>query len=341
MLLLLARGAMSLRPTQRDTPVRGSLAKPAAPPDPHLRLLRAVLSRLPPGAEVSRYQLRSMMGLLSSDLCGCSLNELPGSFDAAVHLLMDADGGTGPLQVPQQAAEWAGPAPPPMPSTRCLGEVAGATTWLSNEPERVDELVRACGLLDAPAVGFDLEWTPTMVRGQKRRLGLLQLATREHCVVVRVGQMARPLPPVLSQLLGAACPVKVGRNVAGDANKLESEGCLVGCVEELQGKCSLKVAARTVAGLELSEPAGGKAGSAMTNWDARELSPEALRYAAFDAVAAAHVWCLQGGRGVQEPEARRAAARRRAERKARKTRLQHDPEEGVVPAVRLQSVLAE
>ena len=135
-------------------------------------------------------------------------------------------------------------------------------------------------------------------------------------MLVRVGPLARPLPPALSEVLGAASPVKVGRGVATDANKLESEGCLVGCVEELKGKCSLKEAALTVARLELKRVAG-KAGSAMTNWDARELSPEALRYAAFDAIAAAHVYHVQGGRGVQGPEARRTTARRRAQRKAR------------------------
>ena len=55
---------------------------------------------------MSRDQLRSMMGLLSSDLCDCNLKELPGSFDAAVHALMDADS-AAPLQVPQNVAEWA------------------------------------------------------------------------------------------------------------------------------------------------------------------------------------------------------------------------------------------
>ena len=281
--------------------------------DPHIRLLKVVLSRLPPGATVSRDQLRSLMGLSSNDLCGCSLKELPGSFDTAVRTLMDADGRRAEsLHVPQTAGEWAVPAAPPTPSTLCLGAVAGATTWLSNEPQRVDELLRSSGLLEAPAVGFDLEWTPTMVRGQQLRLGMLQLATREYCLLVRIGQMARPLPPALSALLAANAPVKVGRGVAADANKLEGDGCLVGSIEELKGKDSLKDAARKVARLELT-----KGGSAFTNWDARELSEAALRYAAFDAIAAAHVYHVQGGRGLQAPEARRHAAKRAQRRKVR------------------------
>ena len=42
----------------------------------HVRLLKAVLSRLPPGAEVTREQLQSMMGFLVGDMYGCTLKEL-------------------------------------------------------------------------------------------------------------------------------------------------------------------------------------------------------------------------------------------------------------------------
>jgi hypothetical protein len=38
---------------------------------------------------------------------------------------------------------------------------------------------------------------------------MLQLATREVCLLVRIGQMGRPLPPTLSALLAAEAPVKV------------------------------------------------------------------------------------------------------------------------------------
>ena len=39
------------------------------------------------------------------------------------------------------------------------------------------------------------------------------------------------------------------------------------------------------------------------------------RYAAFDAIAAAHVYHLEGGRGVQAAKARRNAAKRTRRRK--------------------------
>ena len=307
------RSILRMPPHVRATRAQSKLDDSA--PDPQLRLLKAVLSRLPPGADVSRDQLRSMMGLLSSDLCGLPLKQVPGSFDAAVRVLMDADWRTEALQVPMDVAAWLRePAAPPVPSTQRIGEVAGATTWLSNEPERVDELVVATGLMDEPAIGFDLEWTPTMVRGQEVRLALLQVATRRQCLLVRIGQMSRPLPPALSELLAAAAPVKVGRGVAADANRLEREfGCLVGRVDELKGRQSLKDVARSVARLEPPY----KTGSALTNWDARELSTEVLQYAAFDAIAAAHVYHVQGGRGAQEPEARRGTEQMREKRKAR------------------------
>ena len=38
---------------------------------------------------------------------------------------------------------------------------------------------------------------------------MLQLATREVCLLVRIGQMGRPLPPTLRALLAAEAPVKV------------------------------------------------------------------------------------------------------------------------------------
>jgi hypothetical protein len=43
------------------------------------------------------------------------------------------------------------------------------------------------------------------------------------------------------------------------------------------------------------------------------------RYAAFDAIAAAHVHHLEGGRGVQAAEARRDAAKRTRRRKNKKS----------------------
>ena len=43
------------------------------------------------------------------------------------------------------------------------------------------------------------------------------------------------------------------------------------------------------------------------------------RYAAFDAIATAHVYHMQGGRGVQAAEARRAAKRTRRRRRSNKS----------------------
>ena len=96
----------------------------------------------------------------------------------------------------------------------------------------------------------------------------------------------RPLPPALCAVLAAQTPVKVGRGVADDANRLEAEGCCdVGWVDELPGRESLKdLAARVPA---LPRVTRRQAGGFMTNWEARALSPDTLHYAAFDAIAAA------------------------------------------------------
>ena len=58
----------------------------------------------------------------------------------------------------------------------------------------------------------------------------------------------------------------------------------------------------------------------MCNWDARVLPPDALRYAAFDAIAAAAVWNAQGGKGPRMADERRATAQSRARQKARRMR---------------------
>ena len=225
-LTLTVLSSSTIHATLTARPLAARTARPlcaAEPDDPHIALLEAVISRLPSGAPVSRGQLRSMCGLLANDQCGCSLKQLPGSYDRSVAALLGA-GET--LRVPERAPGWVAPAPPPVVrGTTCLGEIAGATTWLTNDPARVDELVAECGFLRADALGFDLEWTPTMVKGQVSPTALLQLATREHCLLVRVNQLPRPLPPALCAVLAAQTPVKVGRGVADDANRLEAEGC--------------------------------------------------------------------------------------------------------------------
>ena len=176
-------------------------------------LLRAAASKLPPGATVTRSQLQSVMGLYARDLCGASLSDVPGSFEAALECvfgLSQADSlATDPLRLPSTPVTWHDCRPPPPPSTRDLGELfPGTSTWLTNEPERCDAFVRDFGMESAPHIGLDAEWTPCRVQGQQSKVELLQLATPTHCLLVRVCQMER-LPEGLRLLLRSETPLKV------------------------------------------------------------------------------------------------------------------------------------
>ena len=88
----------------------------------------------------------------------------------------------------------------------------GSTTYLTNEPDACDDLLRECNFESAGHLGLDLEWTPTMVRGQQLAVSLLQLATRDHCLLIRVGEMramgVEALPPGLTRLLTTNPPSK-------------------------------------------------------------------------------------------------------------------------------------
>lgn len=277
-----------------------SLAPPCAPT--HAELLRAVLSKLPTGVAVTQAQLKTMMGVHAVDLCGRPLKEVsaasPGGWARALEAELGVGEGPGALPVPPP--RWVDPRPPPPPLTRCLGTsfpLPACTTWVTNEPGAADDLVGRCGFEAAPHLGLDLEWTPTLVKGQPTAVGLLQLASRSHCLLVRVGEMRQlraeggeggeqaPLSPRLSALLAAPTPLKLGRGIRGDAKLLRALGCDVGGATELpMRRESLKAMGRSVAWLV---PPKGKWN---TNWDARELSDESLRYAAWDAVAACAVY---------------------------------------------------
>ena len=148
-----------------------------------------------------------------------------------------------------------------------------------------------------------------MVRGQQQEISLLQLATPTMCLLVRVGDMGEALPAKLTKLLEAEAPLKVGRGLKADVAALRRRfGCNVGGATELQGRENLKSLARSVGGLSPPPEKGW-----MTNWAARELDDDKLRYAAFDAFAAASIFAA-------EPEGRPLGPGPTKKRRPRKTR---------------------
>ena len=298
---------------------RATMCSAPAPPCTDCRsLLRAVVSKLPPGAVVSVDQLSSLCGVYSRDLTGLAFKEVPGSFEASVRILLGPSGREDrKLTLPAEPIMWEDPRPPAAPSTRCLGDIISNTTsWLTNEPEGCDSLIGELGFETAPFIGLDCEWTPRMVRGQQRELGLLQLATRDKCMLVRVGQMQLPLPPGLTRLLEAEAPLKVGRGLRADVSELRRLGCEVGGATELAGKESLKSLARSVGGLTPPSDGGW-----MTHWNARELTEDKLRYAAFDAFAAVAIFeACPSDRRIGAPKSSRKRSGRTRSHAARKRR---------------------
>lgn len=340
-------------------------------------VLRAVVAKLPPGIFVTSDQLRSLCGIWAKELCGEPLKQLSGSWDLAVADVFaaanDAQENSPPassvaLPLPEPAARggrrgrrsrsrerrppppgalivpsaavWEDPRPPPQLATTCLGElVEGATTWLTNDAAACEALLDECGFAEATHVGLDLEWTPTMVRGQYAQVALLQIATRRHCILLRVGQMALraalpsqpahlplpppPLPPRLVSLLASTETLKVGRGIRDDAKLIRRQlGVDVSGAVELPGRLSLKDLAREATTLTLPDAAKW-----MTNWDARQLSADALTYAAFDAIAAYEIYhripprapATSDGLGRRAASAERPRARQfpRPQRQAR------------------------
>ena len=336
-------------------------------------VLKAVLSKLPPGAAVSSDQLRSLCGVWARDLCGQPFKLLSGSWELA---LQDAFAEQPPPPPPPPPPSrngrrgsrrsstsappapgkfivpatplWVDPRPLPELSTHCLGElVEGSTTWLTNDAQRADELLVEFGFDTCAHIGLDLEWTPTMVRGQLAQVSMMQIATREHCLLLRVGQMveraaalnresngasaaqnppsllmpvaaagsasaASPLPPVLRTVLSSDAPLKVGRGIKEDAKLIRRQlGVIPAGVAELPGRLSLKELARTTTSLK--QPVQKRW---MANWDAQTLDEEVLYYAAFDAISAYEIYKRAPPPKQAKPRRSGAAWKKRRQEKA-------------------------
>jgi len=178
----------------------------------------------------------------------------------------------------------------------------------------LDQILRA-ELLAETAIGLDIEWKPTFLKGAPQsKTGLIQVSSHRVAVLLPVKHLPQ-LPSALIELLASPKIIKVGCGISGDVKRLaadfgvECNGvCDVGRVAtQMQRKgvvfpntpsdepigVGLKSLA-AVFGATLEKP---KAIS-RSNWEARPLTTRQQHYAALDAYAglfiAASLHALQG-----------------------------------------------
>ena len=133
-------------------------------------------------------------------------------------------------------------------------------------------------------LGFDTETRPAFKKGRKNRISLLQLSTRFHAFLFRLGTVG--LPDELVRLLENEDTFKVGAAVQDDLNDLyEIRRFKPGGFLDLQkyveafgiqNKALIKMAG-IVLGFRISKS------QQLSNWDSEILTESQLRYAATDA----------------------------------------------------------
>mmetsp|Transcript_40592 Transcript_40592/g.71419 ORF Transcript_40592/g.71419 Transcript_40592/m.71419 type:complete len:477 (-) Transcript_40592:137-1567(-) len=281
-----------------EPPLTESFHPPPPVPRDYEALLKAVVSQLRPDSQVTEDQLHMLMGLYSRDLTGHPFKEVSGDPGRALLNVFGKMAQEFYIVPENPQSLWSDTRPPPDVFTCRLGQlgVKEAVTWLSNDPVGVDKLLLELGFLNETHIGIDTEWTPTVVRGRRQKLSLLQLATDKSCLIIRVGQMSS-LPPLLTEVLADEGLPKVGRAVSRDAQKIQQQfNVTVNGLRELTGSMDLKSTAKHIARMNAPRAKGRKGW--MTNFDARVLKEETLAYATYDAIAGYRVHALKprGGR---------------------------------------------
>lgn len=164
---------------------------------------------------------------------------------------------------------------------------AGAT--VIDSEKGLEEAVRH--LSKARILGFDTETRPSFRKGQSHNVALLQLASPERCYLFRLNMIG--LPPMLSALLENPDQLKVGVSLRDDFHSLGKVYELNpdGFVDLQQFVKEYHIADNSLAriyailfGRRISK------GQRLTNWEAEELTPAQVNYAAFDAVACIRIY---------------------------------------------------
>lgn len=146
-------------------------------------------------------------------------------------------------------------------------------------------------LKQQPWVGFDTETKPSFQKGVKNKVALVQLSTPDVCFLIRVCKMQ--IPPILSQFLADAKPLKIGLSLHDDYRML-----LRSCKFKPTGFVDLQTVIKKVGIEELGLQKmyailfGKKISKAqrLTNWEAATLTPAQQEYAAIDAWACVEIY---------------------------------------------------
>ena len=149
------------------------------------------------------------------------------------------------------------------------------------------------------AVGFDIEWKPTFVRGCDNKTAVLQLGVEKSCLILHIYHMSE-LPKSLVSILRDENVLKVGVGIMEDALKLQRHrGLICKGMTDIQAmgmrflgmppsapKLGLKTMAERFVGIELEKSKK----VAMSNWENFPLKQRQIEYAALDAWAGFKVY---------------------------------------------------
>mmetsp|Transcript_31863 Transcript_31863/g.59927 ORF Transcript_31863/g.59927 Transcript_31863/m.59927 type:complete len:253 (+) Transcript_31863:51-809(+) len=190
-------------------------------------------------------------------------------------------------------------------SEQCLSDGWDAAAWFHSLPEEPREIlvvnstdsnafVSLCwDLMTADVVAFDAEWVPDE-RDSDHPISVLQFAFPTTCQVYvlqlhRIGK----IPPPVQQMLVNPWVTKVGFGVdCKDADKFITTGIrmyresvvdMQQVFADLLGRATYRFGLRRAANDLLGYALDKDASCTCSDWSARDLSPEQVKYAALDA----------------------------------------------------------
>lgn len=161
---------------------------------------------------------------------------------------------------------------------------------LIDRSEDVAQAVERLAMSDA--IGIDTETKPSFVPGKRTQVSLLQLSTDAECFLLRLNRIGLPRPVV--ELFERDDILKVGLSLRDDCTGLRRLSHFEGAgFVELQQLCpayGMRSAAslQKIYGITFGEYISKS--QRMSNWEARQLTPQQQAYAALDAWASLRIY---------------------------------------------------